>query len=367
MSVVLIVMTSFLPGTLFFFPNLYSPTPLSGAVVEVHRPTLSHSTWFSGSFQEEITRWFNQELPVRPLSIRLRNQFQFSLFHRSMTYVLVGRNDQYFAYNYFPAFRGFDLKEEAHWDKVSQDLNWLNDTLEKRGVILLVVLAPNKVRYMPENLPDNLKKIPGDLTNQDLLVGHLKQLGVPFLNLNEWFVSMKDTIRHTPFPNTGIHWNAYGALLGGDTLLALMDQMIPDPIVQLQLGPGGIKDSIIGSDRDVGDDLNLLFPPKTKPQYYPRVTYDLEGRNKPNVLVVGDSFFWTINAVGVNKEAFSDRSSFWFYNNTNFDQVHGEVPVDSLNAWNEVLDRDVIILISTESNLETFPFGFIERLKGKDQ
>ncbi|MDZ7848084.1 MAG: hypothetical protein U5L96_15760 [Owenweeksia sp.] len=47
------------------------------------------------------------------------------------------------------------------------------------GKPLLCVIAPNKVRYMPENLPENYVKEPGDTSNYSRAVRLLRREKYP--------------------------------------------------------------------------------------------------------------------------------------------------------------------------------------------
>lgn len=338
---------------------------LSGAFTPASRVELTVDSWMDASFQEAWEPWFNDSLSVRAPLIRTKNQFFYSFFDHSTSYVVPAKNNQLFAYNYFPAYKGFDFKGEDYWAETVQRLAALRDTLQAHGIPLVLVIAPNKVRYMPENFPPHWKTEPGKRTNQSTLLAKAAEQGLHTVDLNTWFVNMKDTLTHTPFPNTGTHWNYYGAAMGAQVMMDSVQRLFDTAITRIVLTKGQVKDSTLASDHDLSEGINVIWDLETEPQYYPKMRIDTEGRVKPNVLMVSDSFFWTMNTLEINKKGFSEASSFWFYNNTNYDSRHGETPVDNLNAWEEVLDRDVVIIMGTESNLHLFPYGFAQRMLGE--
>ncbi|MDX5447381.1 MAG: hypothetical protein LPK47_03295 [Bacteroidota bacterium] len=354
----------FFVGIHFVFPNVISPNKLSGVEDPIREPELTISKWFNCEFQSSFTDWFNRMLPDRPNLIRLKNQFLFSVFNQSTTYVLVGKNNQLFAYNYFPSFRGFDCLGKEHWDEMAQKVGAIRDTLDTMGIPLLVVIAPNKVRFMPENLPDHLKRIPGKTTNESLMKESFSKLDIPILDLNSIFVSNKESFEYAPFPNTGAHWNIYGSLIGFDSIQSRIQDLLGEKLNRIRWKTGVVLDSVIETDTELSEGLNLFFPPATEKQFFPK-TQDFDPSSfKPNVLIIGDSFYWIFNSTKVNYKIFSSKFSFWYYNSTCYDLNHGQIPVSTLDVWDEIRNRDAIILLATESNLSDFPFGF-EEILGK--
>lgn len=347
--------------------NWPEPEPLEGAQHRPEKVDLTFENWFSGDYQEYAEPAFRDYLASRPAFVRTYNELHYQLYDESKTYVLLGRNDQLFAYNYFPSFRGFDHKGEEHWERIAGGLAQIRDSLAYHGIPFLVIIAPNKVRYMPENLPENLIGEPGEVSNQATLMQMAGKYNLEILDLNTAFLRMKDTVQYPLFPNTGTHWSAYGALIGSDMILEKMSALLDTAVVDLIRSPGSLKDSLIGGDDELSKGLNKWLLWKTIPLYYPEVSYDTINRVKPNALFISDSFFWTINSVKMNKRALSRNHSFWFYNNTNYDERHGEIPVDSLNRWEEMLSRDIIILMGTESNLTEFPYHLISDLNAEKE
>ncbi|NVK28980.1 MAG: hypothetical protein HWE14_13085 [Flavobacteriia bacterium] len=339
---------------------------VNGVETPLESNPLTWNRWATEEFQDQFSADFKRNLVARPAFIRTHNQLFYSVYGESKTYVVIGLNNQLFAYNYFPAFRGFDLQSEEVWKAKVHGLKRLQDTLEKHGIPLLVAIAPNKVRLMPENLPDELKKYPGEVTNLRRFVSLAGQEGVNVFDFNAYFESLNQVDLLTR--NTGTHWSGYGATLAMDTLLDLLNRT-DEKWSGLSYEQGYFKDSLVDGDMELADHLNLWVSVKTENATVPKIEYDTLGVVKPDILFVADSYFWTINSLKLNHNLLSPAHSLWYYNSTNFDSRHGEIAVDSLNRWDEILRRDAVVILATESNLVDFPFGLIEDLKlnGQDE
>ncbi len=347
-------------GTTFGFLHIGS---LHGSFEEVEIEKLNTKNLLNDSYQNSLDQWYKENLMVRAPLIRTYNQIEFDLNHFSSTYVTVGQNNQYFAYNYFPTYRGHDYKGRVFWRNKAKDFRWLRDTLESHNIPLLVVIAPNKVRYMPENLPKNLVKTEGDSVNQWTMIREFEALDIPVLNLNETFMMAKDTTTRPLFPNTGTHWTEYGALLGGQMMMEAIGNLMDTVVAAIQLSPGVYLDSVNEADTELAEHMNVWLMPRTQELYFPQVRYDTTDRLKPDVLMISDSFFWVMNYSKLNLHVFNPDYSFWYYNNTCFDSRHGEKPIDELDRWAEILSRDVVVMMATESVLPQLPYGLVDDLK----
>ncbi|WP_170266434.1 alginate O-acetyltransferase AlgX-related protein [Phaeocystidibacter luteus] len=333
---------------------------VNGVEKPVEENLWSWDRWSNSQFQDQFSAEYKRNLVARPAFIRTHNQIFYSIYGESKTYVVIGKNDQLFAYNYFPAFRGFDLQTEETWKAKVDGLKRLQDSLESHGVPLLIAIAPNKVRLMPENLPDELKKVPGETTNLSRFLSLAEEAELRVFDFNAYFASRNEVDKLTR--NTGTHWSAYGATLAMDTLLRLLNTS-DAPWTSLRFERGFFADSLVDGDTELADHLNIWFSPPTLRATVPKIQYDTLNAVKPDVLFVADSYFWTINSLKLNHNTLSRNHSLWYYNSTNFDSRHGEIAVDSLDRWTEILRRDAVVILATESNLVDFPFGLVEDLK----
>ncbi len=186
------------------------------------------------------------------------------------------------------------------------------DTLALLGKDLLVVIAPGKVTFYPEYIPDHLKGVIST-TNYEAFVHLVKEDQFQLIDFNAWFVNQKTKSEYSLYPKTGIHWSRYAMDLVIDSLLSYIENKrnidIPDYII----GQPVLSEKLIDPNRDLEDDMNLLFDIPNQPMAYSDVSYDEVGKENPTSIVISDSFFWGLYRKGLRKLAFNNEE-FWFYN-----------------------------------------------------
>jgi len=106
--------------------------------------------------------------------------------------------------------------------------------------------------------------------------------------------------------------------------------------------------------------MNLLFQPRTFNMAYPEIRFESdEGKTKPSLVVISDSFYWGLYSMRMGN-LFADNH-FWYYNKEiypeNFDNPF---TTKDVNLQEEILKYDIIIILSTDANLSNFGWGFIE-------
>ena len=168
------------------------------------------------------------------------------------------------------------------------------------------------------------------------------RLGINHLNLEQWFLQIKDTADFMLFPKTGTHWSKYAALQGADTLIRYMEHLGGINMHNLVIGPREL-----GKAQDPDDDLESLLNlarPLPKPKYwYAEVRADEDTTaTKPKMIVIGDSFWWTI-AFQLPFGEFFSQIPYWYYNSS----VYYYPPYNSvaeLDFAEELLSADFIVL-----------------------
>ena len=115
-------------------------------------------------------------------------------------------------------------------------------------------------------------------------------------------------------------------------------------------------------DYDIGEGLNIIFQTPTYPTGYPEFHIEEEDKNTTRTLFVADSYYWGMFGQGFAKTIFND-GEFWFYNNQIYPQsAEQDLLVETIDIVSKVEENDVVVLMSTDANLYSFAFGFIDRL-----
>jgi hypothetical protein len=338
--------------------------PLDGFTDSTTKPVFNIDRWFAGQYQDSLTDWLNQSQVFRPSLVRINNQMQYSFYNKTNAAgVVLGKNRQCFQSDYIYNYTGEFFIGRELIDMRMQRIKFLQDTLQNRGIQLLVVLAPGKAGFMPDNIPDSMiyKTKTRPENNHDYMVEQLKNLNINHIDLHTYFIEMKDTASWPLFPTYGIHWSDYGSYLALDTFLTAARNLTQKHIPELK--PSHIELSNIprGQDYDLGELMNLMFRLPEKELAYPKFAFDDTAKNpEVDILFVGDSyvFHWLKNPI---PEYLYKHYNFWYYNVMVYPQFY----VKNLYNYNldipaEVLKRDIVVLECTERFLHASFWKFEE-------
>lgn len=355
---------------LHFLPE----TELDGAYTMAPRPDFAWRDLLASRYQPALERYVEDHLGFRNWLIRARNQLAFSLFGVARsTEIIIGKRGVLFQTGPVATAAGKDLMPESEVRYRMRHLRLVQRDLQRQGISLLFVLAPNKARFEPELLPAHLRRTPGAATNYDRFLAAMHADSINVLDMVPVFARWKKSSPYPLFAPNGTHWSGYGATLAADTLMRRLEHLghLHLPTVRT-LGPPRLvyaADSLRSYDNDLGRPLNLLTKYGSEPVAYRRLAIDepRAGQTRPSLLLVGDSFGWGLMqfAPYIQRE-FADDSRFWYYGET----VHqpdsvghptGEKAGD-LNLQAELSKRRFVVMLLTEGNLVAGEFGFTERV-----
>jgi alginate O-acetyltransferase complex protein AlgJ len=171
-------------------------------------------------FAKGFDEYFNDNYGFRNLLIRLKNQMDFDLFHKSDK-VLIGRDGYLF---YKSVVEEDEVRIEkisaSRWDRLCSRLLKFNRILASRGITLVLVPCPMKNSIYPEKAPANAPRRPNPTTFQRHLAflrAHPEIVSVdPFPLL----VKLKDSFQ--VYYKTDFHWTeAAGAYAARDLVRRL--------------------------------------------------------------------------------------------------------------------------------------------------
>jgi hypothetical protein len=110
--------------------------------------------------------------------------------------------------------------------------------------------------------------------------------------------------------------------------------------------------------------MNLLIPARNWEMYYPNIVFSKPKGRKPNLLSIGDSFnqsFWGFYPFF--DEMFGDTTNYWYYNRIVAwpDSIEKlQINVKTMDLYSEVMNRDIVLIVTTEQNLNSFTFDFVK-------
>jgi hypothetical protein len=338
--------------------------------VKLPRPSFNWRAWYSGELQPAWESYATQKLGLREWLVQPYNQLLYSLGQQSTnTQVMRGKHGMLFEVGPVQNALGrIPPVSEAQVAAQVQDLRAVQDTLARRGKLLVFVIAPSKPELYPENLPDSCQRLPHRPTAYERYLGPLQAAGVNVLDLAAVFRGWKKTSPHPLFPNGGTHWSGYGFVRAADTLLRYLETRGKLRLPRVRQTGLVVGDAPRYSDDDLTRLLNLLHDPTPTPALaYPEVAFDAPapGQRPPRLLLVGDSFGWSfIEFYPYLPHISAPGSAYWYYNH-NVAWTNGPATgpglVQDRDLRADLANTDVVLLLFNASNLADFDHGFSER------
>jgi hypothetical protein len=330
---------------------------LLGVVTVSEKCVPTTDSIMNGAFQQCATIYLNNHLGFRNTLIRLNNQVTFSLFRiSSASIVLIGKDHFLFQTGYINSYLGNDYAGRTQIAGKVRRLLEFQKIMERYNVHFILAFCPSKARFMPEKLPDKVSS-KGHFTNYDTYVDILNNEGkeIHFIDFNRYFQAMKDTCSFTLYPKAGIHWSNFSSRYYAlDSLLRYMEHLSGEKYARLETDRIYWSDSLLTPDDDLSEMLNLMLPYPAGKVSYADFAIDTAGKTKPDVLTIGDSYYWQIYGFDKISSIFR-QSDFWVWNEVRFpkSKYSGIKADDYTFLKQDLLGHNFIILMVTETNLPT--------------
>ncbi len=353
----LILALLLLPGIQTIF-SFVKEKPLNGVHIEQVFPIFTFQDWFSLDYQPKLNKYFVQNFGFRPFFTRLYNQIDFSVFKKANGYgVIVGKNDYLFESWFIKEYYGrINYDERIISNKVNR-LSWIKENLEQFNTSLLMIIAPGKSYIYPEYIPSWMKS-EKKASYYEGYAQEFENSNIPFIDLNKLFIEMKDTVKYPLFPKTGTHWSFYGVGLIMDSIVKKVEQI--QDIKMNHLNVSNYK--LVSPNDDLEKIMNLFTTIAKDSIAYPIITINEEpNTNKPNVIIIGDSFYWWLAELNF-ANVFGDFQ-FWYYYKSVFNKVNTKCEkVEEIDILSRVALADIVIILQSTASLGDLGWGFIDEL-----
>ena len=340
--------------------------PLKGVFEPTPKPALTFDNYRSNVYQTQLEKYTSENFGLREPIIRLYNQYVWSAYNKTYCHFIVPGKDGYLYYAL--AVREHYGTELLHHyksneramkdaDKELRMMHKLRHVLKDYGIEFVAFIAPDKSKVYPEYLPH--RKADTTTVHLDEYYSHrMDETGFPFINMTDWFVSMKDTASFPLFPKTDSHWR-YSSIYGFDSLFRFINALDGEAkFPTLHIGPPIAYES----EELEGDEatLNLIFRiPGGKTQYKSDITVEPDSTHrKPKVLFIGDSFIWSMAKYMPAREILAERE-IWFYNNTAFEGFDNKTEsVKDIDRLSHLLNADYVVFYSAGHQWWEATYGF---------
>jgi len=338
--------------------HIFHQESLIGVSDSTKRPALTKGSYYHRKFQPVFQKYVEEKMGFRPAFIKLRNQFDYAVFnYTEAPGVVIGKKGMLFIESYIQNCRGSVFKGEEPIKNEVRRLRMIQDELKRHNVDFLLIFAPGKATFYSELIPDHYKQRP--VTNYQTYLKTLSGSGIHFIDMNAWFRALKGKTPYPLYPLNGTHWTSYGISIAADTMFRYIEKLRNINLPEFRWDRVTLSDSMRYADNDIGELMNLWRPVKQLPMPYMHFTYNQEGKTRPRVISIGDSYWWGFTYTGITANVFA-KDYYWFYFRDIMENEKKTGLVANVNLKEQIFSQDLVILMVTEATYQLFPYGFIE-------
>lgn len=330
--------------------KLFPVKPLHGVMVSAQPPKVTFKNFSSGKMQSETERYISDHFGFREPIIRLYNQYVWDCYRKTFVKsIVVGKDRWLYGKEFTDDYMGERMKEYVSTSQQLIDrcyaeasrLRKVQEILAEYDKYLFVIIEPGKTRTYPEQLPraitEGAQAADDIVCAADIYPTVFDNLGVNYMNIDRWFMEMKDTVDFMLYPQTGTHWSNLAALYATDSLIRYMEQLGQIPINHLEISQIRF-DTTMKPDDDLEQLLNVFRTVRTRANQYAQYTIQVDtAATKPAWIHIGDSYYWNIS-YHIPLDKLFRRHPYWYYNSTIFydEQHHSTTEVDLIREFADV-------------------------------
>lgn len=345
--------------------------PLKGAFTrkKPKNTSLSFETWSNSIFQKNTERDLKIKNPLKSTAIRLINQFQYSFMKSpSSKGLFITENGTLMPTHYINSLVGKDLIPLDSVNNSMRMAKFVQDSLERRGIKLLFLIAPGKPSFNLDQVPKYFTSQLNANNNYKQFIESCKKYDIEYIDYKRILLENKDSFEYPIFTKFGVHWSGNTIAHVTKDLFEYINNSVNDieiPKIEILPGEKTVRDYKF-TDYDIGESMNLMFFESEETLHYPRVVIKEGEKKKPKLIAIGDSFFQSfVNFDNTFNEVFDKSSKFYFYNKiVDWPIKYQEVGIKTeyLDMKKEINSTDIIIIEMSEQNTKYLGYQFIHQL-----
>jgi len=341
--------------------SFFSSPKLNGAYYPSPNIKLSTNRWFTTEFQNKKETYIKDHIGFRSNLIMLNNQLSYSLFRLAQTpNAVIGKNKYLYLDSYIYNYTGKNYIGDINILKKAKEIKFIQEQLKEKNITLLTAFLPSKASFYPEFIPNNYKTFPEN--NQKAYMAAFDSLNINYIDVNQYFQNIKDTVKYPLFPKNGLHWTSYGMAIGMDTVIKKIESMRGINIQNLTWEEPIVLESTNRlPDYDAENLLNLYFDLDRDPMPYPKFIYkSVPQYARPKTLFITDSYYWQAYSQKIPHHIF-DWGGFWYYFKTlrfNDGKKEQKIDAENIDIRKQLIKQDIIVLFASQATLHLFPYGF---------
>ena len=354
------------------FTDVVKVKPLSPYTnkMVVKKQKLSCKTYLNGSYQVYLAQLARQNSGFREFFSRCHNQVAYTCFDKiANKNVIEGKQHEFYLKGNIDDVSGkllsvcygsVDYAKSVARKNVQETLT-LIDTLHQHNTQFLFILCPTKPAVYPEYLPEAYRDSLSDFALAEYYAKLFKENNIPHIDFYSYFKTLKDSFPYPLYTRTGSHWSEASIPFVADSILRKMETVAGYDLPSIEIVSQNLTRRYTPQDGELENSLDLLLPlckPKV-PRPVFRLT-DTLGKDRPNLLVVGDGYF-----VPFEKSCFLDAFNswnYWKYNETSISPIQEYTwkNIRDLPEAPQILeDADIVMAVFTSNYLPKYMCGFI--------
>ena len=355
------------------FTGVVKMKPLSPYTsnIVVEKQDLNFKTFWDGSYQEYLAQYARQKTGFREFFSRCYNQIAYSCFGKiANKNVVKGLHHEFYLKGCLDDVTGkllqsrYGTVENAKADaqKNVEATLTLIDSLRQHGTQFLFVFCPTKTVVYPEYMPEAFKDSILDFSLADYYIEQFKENHIPHIDFYNYFKTIKDTFPYPLYTRTGSHWSEATIPFVADSILRKLEAETDYRFPTIEVIDPNLTRDYSDQDGELETHIDLLLPlckPKASRPVF--ALQDTLGKDRPNLLVVGDGYFTPLQG-SCFVEAFN-RWDFWLYNQTSISsrpELNWRY-LNQLQGTAETLKQaDIVIALYTSNYLLNYMSGFAQ-------
>ena len=191
----------------------------------------------------------------------------------------------------------------------------------------------------------------------------LRGYDIPVISGYELLKEKEAQSGHAMFAPSGTHWNVYAACHVTHAVIDLWMKLLDKPLTQITCDPTTMRPVPSSPDRDIARVANLLYPELTYTPQPIAANKRVVPENvfRPNVLVVGTSFMWSLFQYLDIHHVYSVRN-FFYYFKKNYGFKRKAIPMNkkAVDWEKEILKRDIVMIEINEAFVKRIGYGFLK-------
>jgi hypothetical protein len=327
-------------------------------------PTLKKLSFDDTEFQKAFEEYYTDHFGFRNTLIFCNNYIKASQLNVSPhPNVSIGKNGWYYfdlpsQGIVFKDYMGLVRYDSAKLSRLADNLDMIHTKIEKAGILLVLVVVPDKQTIYPEYMSDSVPKR-RSRTRLDQVLEYLQEKKPHLLIVDPRadLIRAKSTLSQALYYKADTHWNKYGAFVAYRKMMEVLSGLVPvikalaldDYSITHQVFPGGDIVKMISMEGGISDNdwvfelkkpvtLNVFDPGYQKEPNSISSPLGLEQKNRalPRLLMYCDSF--AVSLIPFLAPHFS-RSVFVWSNIIDSAHISAEKP-------------DIVVLEIIERNLD---------------